>query len=655
MSQATRTNSGTNPDTPATPAAAPAAPPAAPRHDPADELRGGSRALALTGLFVAMFVSMISMSVVSTSMPVIIGELGGTQAHFTWVVTATMLASAVSTPIWGKLADLTNKKLLIQLSLVLFVVGSMLAGISADPNMLIAFRVIQGLGAGGLGALIQVVIADIISPRERGKYMGIMGAIMAVGMVGGPLLGGWITGEFGWRWNFYVAVPIAVIAIILLQLTLHLHTARRRMVIDYWGLTLITLGFSSLLIWVTLAGNSFDWLSWWTLGMVGGGVAALVGAVFVELHVEEPLIPMTLFRNRTFTMAVVASIAVGLAMMGTAVFLGQYMQLARGRTPTESGLYTIPMMAGVLVVSTIIGQIISRTGKWKRYMVAGGIVLFAGLLMMGQLRYDTDDWYVGVAMFVMGAGVGACMQNLVLVVQNTATPSQIGVASSAVNFFRTIGGTAGISALGAVLAMQIRDFMTVNLSPLTSAALAIQQDPANAATIDPALLGQLQECGPSLESMASGTIPEMKELCEPVRLAVEEAYGHGIGDIFLYASPLALVALVAMIFLPNIPLSRMTNAQKLAAQGPGKGAGAAAGADGGAAAGADDAVGADAAVGADSAPATDAAAADADDADDPDRFAPPWEAPAAPSADGAPADAAFTGTEVGGGEPAARS
>ncbi|WP_416443866.1 DHA2 family efflux MFS transporter permease subunit [Leucobacter sp. HNU] len=504
-------------------------------------LHGRAKAWALTGLFLSMAVSMLSMTVVGTSMPIIIADLGGDQAAFTWVVTATMLASAISTPIWGKLADLTSKKVLLQASLIIFTLGSALAGTAEGPGWLIAFRVLQGLGAGGLGALGQIVLAEIISPRERGKYMGIMGAIMAVSTVGGPLLGGAITDSIGWRWNFTVAVPIAVVAIIVLQRTLHLHTARRKVKIDYLGASLISIGFASLLIWVTLGGTQFDWWSWQTALMVGGGIVLLIAAVVVELKVEEPLIPLGLFRNRTFTMAVIASLAVGLAMFGTSVFLGQYMQLARGKTPTESGLLTIPMMAGLLIASTLVGQIISRTGKWKRYMVAGSFLLLAGLLLLGQLRYDTSLWYVGASMFVLGAGVGMCMQNLVLVVQNTVSPDQIGVSSSAVTFFRTIGGTAGMSALGAMLSHQIVDFVKDGLAAL--------------AKTDPAALA-------GADKLAGGTIPKVAELPGPIRTVVEAAYGHGIGDVFLAASPIAIIAIVAIMLLPNLPLSSKSAAQQ---------------------------------------------------------------------------------------------
>lgn len=519
---------------------------AAPIEHPEDILHGRAKNLALTGLFLSMAVSMLAMSVVGTSMPVIIHDIGGDQAAFTWVMTATMLASAITTPIWGKLADLTSKKVLLQASLVVFTLGSMAAGLAQDPTWLITSRVFQGIGAGGLGALGQIVMAEIISPRERGKYMGIMGAIMAVSTVGGPLLGGTITDAAGWRWNFYVAVPVAIVAIIMLQRTLHLHTEHRKVKIDYLGAMFISIGFSSLLIWVTLGGSQFDWWSWETLAMVGGGLLALVIAVVVELRVEEPLLPLSLFKNRTFTMSVIASIAVGLAMFGTSVFLGQYMQIARGMTPTVSGLLTIPMMAGLLISSTLVGQIITRTGKWKRYMVAGSFILAIGLVMMGQLRYDTDFWYVGVAMFVLGAGVGLCMQNLVLVVQNTVVPTQIGAATSAVTFFRTIGGTAGMSAMGAILTHRITDYLK---DPMAKLMATMQQHP------DPAVLADLKV-------LQSGTMPKPSDLSPAVRTIIESAYGHGIGDVFLYASPVAIIAIIAIIFLPNIPLGTKSNAER---------------------------------------------------------------------------------------------
>jgi EmrB/QacA subfamily drug resistance transporter len=494
---------------------------------------------ALSGLLLGMFVALLASTVVSSSLPKIIGDLNGNQAAFTWVVTATLLATTVSTPIWGKLADLTNRKLLIQISLVIFTLGSILAGFSQDTGTLIVFRVLQGLGAGGLTALVQVVMADIISPRERGKYMGLLGAVMAVATIGGPLVGGIITDSVGWRWNFYIAVPFAVAAIILLQFTLKLPKVSKKVTIDYLGAVLIAAGVSLLLIWVTLAGNNFEWNSWETYLMVGGSVVLLGLAVRVELTVKEPIIPMTLFRNRTFTLAVVASISVGVAMFGTSVFLGQYMQLARGATPTESGLLTIPMIGGVLVSSTIIGQLISRTGIWKRYMVAGSILLTIGVSLMSTLRYDTSYVLVAVFMFIMGAGVGMVMQNLVLVVQNSVDPRQLGVASASVAFFRSLGGTIGVSVMGAVLGTQVAQFVKDGLTSLGAAGAQAAQ------------------------GLSGGAIPDLSTLPGPVRVIVEAAYGHAIGDVFMLAIPLAVITVIAIAFLPAKPLGTKTALEQL--------------------------------------------------------------------------------------------
>ena len=508
-------------------------------------LTGRTKNLALAGIFMSTFVSMLAMNVVGTSMPRIIADIGGTQATFTWVIMATTLASAISTPIWGKLADLTNKKVLLQVSLIIFTLGTIFAGMAHDATWLISFRIVQGLGVGGLGVLGQIVLAEILSPLERGKYMGIMGAIMAVATVGGPLIGGLFTDTIGWRWNFYVAVPFAVVALIMLQTTLHLNTERRKVKLDYAGAVLISAGFSSLLIWITLVGSEFEWASWQTGFMVGAGVLLLVVAVVVELRAEEPLIPLTLFTNTTFTMSVIASVAVGIAMFATMVYLGQYMQIARGRSVIESSLLTLPMMAGVLGSSTIVGQLISRYNKWKAFVVSGAIALLVGIILMGQIRYDTSLWYVGISMFVMGCGVGMTMQNLVLVVQNTVAPTQMGAASSAVTFFRTLGGSAGMSVMGTVLGHRVTELITEGMTKLA------QSNPE-------ALAGA--------EALKGGAIPRVSELHPALREVVESAYGHAIGDVFLSVAPVAAIAIIAVIFLPNIPLGTKNNAERIASR-----------------------------------------------------------------------------------------
>ncbi|HWL77902.1 MDR family MFS transporter [Microbacterium sp.] len=504
---------------------------------------------ALSGLILGMFVSMLASTVVSTSLPVIIHDLDGDQAAFTWVITATLLTTAISTPIWGKLADLTNRKVLYQLSIVIFVLATAAAGFSQDPGMLIAFRAVQGIGAGGLAALSQVLMADIISPRERGRYMGLFGAVMALATVGGPLLGGLITDAWGWRWNFFVALPVAVAALIIVQKTLHISPiARRKVSIDYLGIVLLSIAAGLLLIWISLAGDSFEWWSTETILMVGGAIVATALFIIVELRSKEPLVPLSLFRNRTFTLSVIASIATGIAMFGASVFLSQYMQLARGASPTEAGLMTIPMIAGLLVASMGVGALITRYGHWKPYLIVGALSLIAGSYLLSTIHYDTNFVLVSVYMFLLGAGVGMTMQNLVLVVQNTAKPTEIGVASSGVAFFRSLGGTVGVSIMGAALASAVTGLFTDRKDALATAIMSLGDKAQH-----------------WMEVLQSGTLPRVSEMPEVLRVVVEDIYAQGIAQSFLIAVPFAVISLIAIVFLPNKPLTRMTTSQRLEA------------------------------------------------------------------------------------------
>src|SRR5919199_1172907 len=421
---------------------------------------------ALSGLLLVLFVAMLSSTVVSIALPQIIGALHGSQTQYTWVVTATLLTATASTPIWGKLADLFSKKVLIQVAIVVFVLASAAAGLSQSAGQLIAARAVQGLGVGGLQALVQVASAARIPPRKRGRYNGYLGGVMALATVGGPLLGGLIadTSWLGWRWCFYVGVPFAVVALILLQATLHLPLLRRENVkIDYLGALLIATGVSVLLVWVSFVDNSFPWISWQTGAMVGGGLVLLALAVLVESRAAEPVVPLPIVRERTTALAIVASVAVGMAMFGGAVFLGQYFQIGRGYTPTESGLLTAPLMAGVLVSSIVVGRLVSVTGRIKPYVVGGSIVLVAGFFALSRITHTTSLIYVSFGMLLIGLGVGATMQNLVLAVQNTVALKNIGAATSTVTFFRSLGGAVGVSVLGAVLAHRVTSTITSQL------------------------------------------------------------------------------------------------------------------------------------------------------------------------------------------------
>jgi EmrB/QacA subfamily drug resistance transporter len=481
---------------------------------------------ALSGLLLGLFVAILSSTVVSNALPRIISDLDGSQSAYTWVVTSTLLATTVSTPIWGKLADLTSKKLLVQLSLLVFILGSAAAGLSQNPGMLITFRVIQGLGAGGLTALAQVILATIIPPRERGRYNGYLGAVMALGTIGGPLLGGVIvdTSWLGWRWCFYVGVPFALAALVILQRTLRLPLVTRAVKVDYLGAALVAASVSLLLIWVSLAGDTFDWWSWQTVAMVLGALVLAAAFVLVEQRAAEPIIPMRLFRNPTLTLSVVASLAVGTAMFGATVFLSQYFQIARGDSPTKAGVMTLPMIIGLVGSSTVVGRLITAYGKWKRYLVLGGVLLIVGLALMGSARADTAYGLLAVYMFLIGCGVGMTMQNLVLAVQNTVPLHELGAASSTVAFFRTLGGAIGVSVLGAVLASRVSTYMADGLAEL------------------------------GVKGSGSGSVPDISTLPAPIAAVVEDSYGRATGVIFLIAAPIALVALLAILFLKEIPL-----------------------------------------------------------------------------------------------------
>ena len=497
---------------------------------------------ALSGLLLGLFVTMVSSTIVTNALPTIVADLGGGESTYTWVVTSALLATTASTPIWGKLADLMSKKLLVQLGLAIFVVGSAAAGLAQNIGELIAARTIQGVGAGGMIALVQVIMAAMIAPRERGRYSGYIGVAYAAATVTGPLLGGVVTQTswLGWRWCFYVGVPVAAVASVVLQRTLHLPVLKRgagadagavgRIKIDYLGAVLISAAVSLLLVWVSLGGSVFAWASWQTAVMVPGAI--VLGALFVwtETRAAEPIIPLGLFRSRTVVLSTLASGCVGVGIFGATVFLSQYFQIARGASPTESGLLTLPMIAGMTLASLISGRVITATGRWKYFLVAGSAVLTVGLALLGTARYDTGYPMLVVYMALVGAGLGMVLQNLVLAVQNAVPIRELGTASATVAFFRTLGGAVGVSALGALLSARVTGYLADGLRTLGVPA------PAD-----------------------SGSVPDLDTLPAPVRHVVQQAYGHATGDLFLAAAPIPLVALIAVLFLKETRL-RSSNA-----------------------------------------------------------------------------------------------
>jgi EmrB/QacA subfamily drug resistance transporter len=495
---------------------------------------------ALSGMLLAMFVAFLSSTVVANALPTIITELRGGQGQYTWVVTSTLLASTASTPIWGKLADLFSKKLLIQISIVVFIVGSMLAGLAQSVETLIAWRVLQGLGLGGIQALVQIAMAAMISPRERGRYSGLIGAVMAAATVGGPLIGGVLvdTSWLGWRSVFYVGVPFAAVALVLLQRTLHLPVTRRRVRIDYLGATFLTAAVSALLIWVTLAGGTFPWWSVETALFVSGSLLALAAFVVTELRAAEPIVPLRLFRDRTTTLAIVASTAIGVAMFGSTVFLGQYLQISRGYSPTAAGLLTIPMVAGLLLSSTVSGLLITRSGRWKLFLVVGSGLVVIGFGLLSTIDHETHMGVLGVFLFVLGAGIGMTMQNLVLAVQNTVAAADLGAASSAVAFFRSLGGTIGVSVLGAVLSSRVGSLISSGLAGTPGAA----------------------------RTAGSGEVglADLADAPAAVQGLIRVSYGDATGRIFLVAAIVAVVAVAAVLLIREVALLTESGEERLA-------------------------------------------------------------------------------------------
>lgn len=490
---------------------------------------------ALTGLLAAFFTAILSSTIVANALPTIMSELKGTQTDFAWVITAALLANAATTPIWGKLADLFDKKLLVQLSIIIFVAGSVMAGLSETIPLLLTARVIQGIAMGGLTALAQAIIGSMIPPRDRGKYSGYMGAVMAVGTAGGPLLGGFIVDSpLGWRWTFFVCVPLAVVALILLQITLKIQHIKRPAKIDWLGSILLTSGVSLLLIWVSFAGNPeyYDWVSWQSALMVGGGVALLALLVFVETKVAQPIIPLKIISERTTALAIVASVAVGIAMFGSSTFLGQYFQVARGATPTEAGLLTLPMIAGNLIGSVASGILISRFGKWKRFLIAGSVLLIGGLAFAGTMDHTTELWIVAIYTGVFGLGLGMLMQNLVLAVQNTVQAKDIGTASASVAFFRSVGGAIGVSVLGAIMSNHVKD-------------LAVEG---------------MAAAGIPVQGGGSGASMDLADMPAPIADIMRAAYGDATAQIFLISAIISVVALLAVLFIKERPLRRTVDA-----------------------------------------------------------------------------------------------
>ena len=441
----------------------------------------------LSGLMTGMLLAALDQTIVSTALPTIVGDLGGLQ-HLSWVVTAYLLASTASTPLYGKISDLYGRKPVFRFAIVVFLIGSALAGLSTQMWELIGARAIQGLGAGGLMALAFAIIGDVIPPRERGRYQGYFGAVFAVSSVAGPLLGGFFVEHLSWHWIFFINIPLGIVALVVTDRALHgLRHVRREHSIDYLGAGLLVAGVSTLLLGLVNGGDA-GWASAQTIGLLGGGLLLSAAFLLWEARAAEPILPLRLFRNRIFSVSSGIGFAIGFAMFGAIVFLPVYLQIVRGVSPTQSGLELLPLMAGLFTASVISGRRITTTGRYKRFPIAGTAITAVGLALLSTLGSDTPYWRTALFMLTLGVGIGLVMQVIVLAMQNSVDPRDMGVATSSATFFRSLGGTFGTALFGTILTNRLASELAqrlpaaalhgVNTSQLTGSPQVIAALPA---------------------------------------------------------------------------------------------------------------------------------------------------------------------------------
>jgi EmrB/QacA subfamily drug resistance transporter len=488
-------------------------------------LRGRALWTVFAALMLGMFLAALDQTIVSTALPTIVGDLGGLN-HLSWVVTSYLLASTVSTPIYGKLGDMLGRKPVFLAAILIFLAGSMLAGLSQSMIELIGFRALQGIGAGGLMVGAQAIIADIVPPRERGRYMGLIGSVFAVASVAGPLLGGFLVDNLSWRWVFYVNLPVGALAVLIVVTRLHLHTPSIRHRIDVLGAALLSAGVASLTLLTTWGGTQYAWGSQTIILLGVAGVVLLAVFLWWETRATEPILPLALFRSSVFSIANAMGFTIGMAMFGAIVFLPVFLQLVYGASPTSSGLRMLPLMFGLLAAAIASGRAISRIGRYKAFPIAGTAVLVVGMYLLSQLGVGSPSWVASVYMLVVGVGIGLVMQVIVLVVQNDARPQQIGVATSTATFFRSVGGSFGVAIFGTIFASRL--------------AHQLSHLPHNVT----ARLGSGVHLNPE----------QARHLPPVVHAQFLEAFAHALHGVFLFGMGLAAVPFLLSWFLKEVPL-----------------------------------------------------------------------------------------------------
>ena len=488
-------------------------------------LTGRALWTVFAALMLGMFLAALDQTIVSTALPTIVGDLGGLN-HLSWVVTSYLLASTVSTPLYGKLGDMLGRKPVFMAAILIFLAGSMLAGLSQTMGQLIGFRALQGIGAGGLMVGAQAIIADIVPPRERGRYTGLIGGVFAVASVAGPLLGGFLVDNLSWRWVFYVNLPVGALAILIVATRLHLKTPTVRHRIDVLGAALLSAGVTSLILLTTWGGTEYAWGSATIVGLGIAGVALLGAFVWWETRAAEPILPLSLFRSRVFSVANAMGFTIGMAMFGAIIFIPLYLQLVYGASPTSSGLRLLPLMAGLLVAAILSGRAITKVGRYKIFPIAGTATLVVGMYLLSTLGVDTPSWVVSIYMLVVGVGIGLVMQVLVLVVQNDVRPSDIGVATSTATFSRSVGGSFGVAIFGTIFATRLADQLAGFPHRVT------------------ARLGNGIHINPE----------QARHLPAAVHADFLNAFSHALNGVFLFGMAIAVVPFILSWFLKEVPL-----------------------------------------------------------------------------------------------------
>ena|SRR5690554_4865570 len=497
-----------------------------PAGQPAQSMTRRDILLVFVSLMLGMFLASLDQTIVATALPTIVGELGGLE-HLSWVVTSYLLTSTASSPLYGKLSDLYGRKVMFQVAISIFLLGSILSGVSQSMGQLVAFRAVQGIGAGGLIVMSLTIIGDILSPRERGRYQGYMGSVFAVSSVGGPLLGGFFVDNLSWRWVFYINLPIGLLALLATARFLRLPVNRREHSIDYLGSVLLVTGVSAALLVTVWGGETYAWTSPVIIGLSVAAVVLLGLFLLQERRAAEPILPLHLFRNRVFSITSAGGFILGVAMFGGIIFLPLFLQVVTGVSATDSGLLLVPLMAGILTTSIMSGRRISHHGRYKRYPITGMIVAGIGLFLFSTMNADTSLVTASIYMVVFGSGLGLVMQVLVIAVQNAVSLRDLGAATSATTFFRSLGGSFGTALFGAVMSARLSAEIGRLLPGVENTV------PVGDLTGSPALIAQLPD---------------------HIRGPLIEAFSNAITGIFSVAIPFAVIALVLMLILPELPL-----------------------------------------------------------------------------------------------------